>query len=460
MSKDLSTPDRLLPRSHEAEQAVLGSLLRDNSVFADVAEVLRGKECFYEDAHQKVYTCIAGRLDAAKPTDVVTLAEDLLQRKTLPGTTWADDIGGLSYLAELWNATPTAGNAIHYAHIVRDRWLVRSLIHAATEILRDAYDQAQAPLDLLGTAERKILDIAGAGAQTETKHVSVWVQQATERIQTRIENQQNGGNGITGLASGLADLDALTSGLQPSELIVLAARPSQGKTLLGSIYAMHVAVRLGEPVLFVSAEQPPAELTERLLVNLSPVHGTRLRQGRPTPDELDKLADGVSRLRESPLFIADAPGFTLSRIKSLARRYKAKENIALLVIDYLQIINPDDTRISREQQVASISKGLKWLARELAIPILLLAQLNREVESRPSGRPKLSDLRESGSLEQDGDTVLLLWPHPDENPSAPLPLLSVIVAKQRNGPTGDAVVVLRKEYLSFENFAPDAFAGQ
>ncbi|MCI0376858.1 MAG: replicative DNA helicase [Gemmataceae bacterium] len=397
MSQDQGGPDRLPPQSRDAERSVLGSMLRDNGVIGDVIQIVR-TESFYADAHQKIFEAMTkGLYDKGQPVDLITLANVLQEQKQI------EDIGGYAYLAGLWDAAPTAANAEYYARIVRDKALVRHLIHASTEILRDAYDQAQPADEMLEGAERKILDIAQMGVTGQTYTLEEALQQAYDRIDTRHQKDEFA---ISGLATGFVDLDDKTAGLQNSELIILAARPSVGKTAMAIGIVRHIAVDDGQPVFFVSLEQSRIELAERLLCCQARVDSHRLRKGTLNSDDMQKLIDAGGTLRSARLFIDDTPGQGMLRIAANARRLKLRHNIKLVVIDYLQLIEPDNRRDPRQEQVAQISRRLKFLARELQIPVMALAQVNRSSEDRQDHKPRLADLRESGCLA--GDTLVTL----------------------------------------------------
>jgi replicative DNA helicase len=438
--------DRLPPHSREAERCVLGSMLRDNGVIGDVLQVIRADN-FYADAHQKIFSAIVGLWDQSRPADLVMLAEILKEQKHI------DDIGGYAYLGELWDAAPTAANAEHYARVVRDKAIVRHLIHAGTEVLRDAYDQSMPAEDLLEAAERKILDIAEMGITGQTYTLDQAIKEAYDRIDIR---QQRGQTSISGLATGFIDLDDKTAGLQNSELIILAARPSVGKTALALNIARHVAVEEEHPVFFVSLEQSRIELAERLLCSQARVDSHLIRKGNLGAQNMQKLIEAGGILRSAKLFIDDTPGQGMLRVAANARRLKLREHIRLVIIDYLQLIEPDNRRENRQEQVASISRRLKFLARELQIPVLALAQVNRSSEDRQGHKPRLADLRESGSIEQDADTVMLMHRPELYEPGQHEGVVEVSIAKQRNGPTGEVSLTYLKQFMRFENFAVEA----
>jgi replicative DNA helicase len=449
MSPDHGGPDRLPPQSKEAEQCVLGSMLRDNVVIGDILQIIR-PDNFYLDAHQKICQAMTALYDQGHPVDLVVLAEELKTRKQI------EDIGGYAYLGQLWYAAPTAANAEYYARIVRDKAIIRHLIHSSNEILRDAYDQAMPADELLESAERKVLDIAEMGITGQTFTLAQALTEAYDRIDTR---QQNDQTSISGLPTGFIDLDEKTAGLQNSELIIMAARPSHGKTALAMNVARHVAVEDNQPVFVVSLEQSRIELAERLLCCQARVDSHKLRKGHLSSEDMQKLIEAGGILRNAPLFIDDTPGQGMLRIAANARRLKLREKIKLVVIDYLQLIEPDNRRDSRQEQVAHISRRLKFLARELQIPVMALAQVNRSSEDRTEHKPRLADLRESGAIEQDADTVMLLHRPEMYEPGQHEGILEIHIAKQRNGPTGDVSLTFLKQFMRFENFveAPVGF---
>jgi replicative DNA helicase len=443
--------DRLPPQNIEAEQSVLGSMLRDNQVILEVVQIVK-PDHFYLDAHRKVFEVITQMCNAGHPVDLVTLGEELRKRG------WVQDIGGYAYLATLWEAAPTAANAAHYARIVRDKALVRHLITASTEVLRDAYDQTAPAEQLLENAERRILEIAEWGITGQTHELERALSEAYDRIDAR---HGRGEHSISGLPTGFIDLDELTAGLQDSELIIVAARPSVGKTAFTLNLTRHIAVEEGHPVFFVSLEQSRIELAERLLCAQARVDSHKLRKGRLNSEEMRRLISAGGELRSAQVFIDDSPGQNMLRIAANARRLKLRYGIRLVVVDYLQLVEPDNRRDSRQEQVAGISRRLKFLAKELKIPVLACAQLNRAAEDRTGNRPRLADLRESGSIEQDADTVMLLhrpelYRTSSDEPVMDEGVVEVIVAKQRNGPIGEIKLAYLKQFMRFENFAVGA----
>jgi replicative DNA helicase len=442
MSAGAEGPDRLPPQSREAERSVLGSMLRDNLVIPEVQLIVRA-DSFYADAHQKIFAAVASLSDKSFPVDLVTLAEELKQRGQI------DDVGGYPYLAELWEAAPTAANAVYYAQIVRDRYLVRNLIHASTEILRDAYEQSQSGDELLNEAERKIAEVQQRGSTATLYRLEDVIIQTYDRIDARA----TGDRSATGLMTHFTDLDEITAGLQNSEFIIVAARPSVGKTSFSLGLVRNICVEEKVPVFFVSLEQSRYELAERLLCCQARVDSHKLRKGALGAEDMERLIEAGGVLRNAKLFIDDAPGQNMLRITANSRRLKQRQGLKLVVIDYLQLIEAENRRDPRQEQVAQISRRLKGLAKELEVPVIALAQVNRASEDRQDHRPRLADLRESGSLEQDADTVMLLHRPDRYEPGQHEGIIEVIVAKQRNGPTGEVTLAYLKQYMRYEDYA-------
>lgn len=444
--ESVASVERLPPQNLEAERSVLGSMLRDNAVIGDVLQIIRA-ENFYLDAHQKIFTAITALYDKGQPCDLVLLADYLKDQSQI------EDCGGYEYLAELWDAAPTAANAEYYSRIVRDKAVVRNLIHAGTEILRDAYDGGTPADELLEGAERKILDIAEMGVTGNTITLADAVNEAYDRIDHRKTQDQTA---ISGIPTGFVDLDEKMAGLQNSELVIIAARPSVGKTAFALSIIRHIIVDVGQPVFFVSLEQSRIELAERLLCSQARVDSHKLRKGTLGSDDMQKLIEAGGILRSSKLFIDDTPGQGMLRIAANARRLKLRQGIRAVFIDYLQLIDPDNRRDSRQEQVAQISRRLKFLARELLIPVVALAQVNRSSEERGDHKPRLADLRESGSIEQDADTAMILHRPEMYEPGQHEGIVELNIAKQRNGPTGEITLTYIKQFMRFENFAVEA----
>ncbi|MFZ4609508.1 MAG: replicative DNA helicase [Gemmataceae bacterium] len=442
-SYESSGSGRLLPQSLDSERSVLGSMFRSNDVIGDVVQILN-VDNFYSDAHQKIYKAMIVLYEAGKPVDLVVLTEALKLANQI------DDVGGYGALAELWDAAPTAANAVHYAHIVRDRSIVRSLINVGNEILRDAYDQVGPADELLHQATGKMLDVAERGVTGRVYGMDKMLEETFDRIDQR---QTRGGSSISGISSGYPDLDEVTAGFQNSEMIIIAARPSVGKTAFALNLIRNIAVDEKSTVLFCSLEQSRVEIVERLLCSHARVDAQKLRKGLMNAEDMERLIAASGIMRNAKIFIDDSPGQGMLRIAANARRLKLRNDLKMVVIDYLQLIEPENRRDPRQEQVAQISRRLKGLARELSIPVIALAQVNRSSEDRQDHKPRLSDLRESGSIEQDADTVILLHRPERFEPGQHEGLTEVIIGKQRNGPVGEITLTFNKNMMRFENFA-------
>jgi replicative DNA helicase len=435
--------DRLPPQNLEAERGVLGSVLLDNEALHDVVPILKVED-FYRDTHQIIFRTIRELYDLGHAVDTITLTEELTRRGEYTR------IGGDDALAEILGAVPHAANAPYYAQIVRQKAVTRELIQAANEILREGYSNSHSSDELLERAERLVFNIAedqSSGATVELRDV---VTRAMDRIALRADERHP----VTGLSSGYFELDDLTAGFQGQQLIILAARPSMGKTAFALNLCEHAAVERRSGVLFVSLEMGQLELAERLLCARSKVDGHKLRTGQGLGTrEMALLGKAYDEMREAPLFIDDTPARTMMQITANARRLKLRHNIGLIVVDYIQLIDSDDSRDSRQEQIAKISRRLKTLARELDVPVIALSQLNRGVENREDRRPRMADLRESGAIEQDADMVLLLH-RPEYYDANDQPgIAELIVAKNRNGATGTVKLTFLRKNMRFENLA-------
>jgi replicative DNA helicase len=416
------------------EQAVLGGMLRWPDTIGEVAAVLRAGD-FRSGHHQAIFTAVVGLWDAGRPVDAVGVA-DVLHRQGQ-----VENVGGYGYLGSLLELEPSGAGTVHHARVVRERSVIRALHGAAQEILRDTAAGAGSAEQLLEEAERKLYAVGEAGYGGG----AVPVRQSVDEMFDRIDERARRKGQLAGLPTGLRDLDGLTSGLHDSEVTILAARTSVGKTTLAVQIASHAAVNLGLPVLFVSLEMSRVELAERLACALGGVDSQRLRQGEPSEGDATRLIAARDRLRPAPLHIDHEPHQRMVRIAAAARRLKRREGLRLLVLDYVQLVEPEDKKVPRHEQVAQVSRRLKGLAKELNVPVLALAQLSRAAEERE--RPRLHHLRESGSLEQDADCVLLMH-RSDEEPG----VVEVDVAKQRNGPTGTVKLVFRKAFTRFDDY--------
>jgi len=440
------TLERLPPQNLDAEKGLLGSILLENHVLDDVADLLH-PDHFYLESHKRIYRSILRLIDTGtQGFDPVTVGEVLDKQGELK------DIGGADYLIELLESVPHAGHAKYYAEIVRDKAIQRRLIFACTDILKGAYDDTLETGELLEHAEQQIFQILEqqeAVTKIELKEILL---DAFARIDERLKS----GGAISGLTTGFRELDGKTNGLQPAELVILAARPSMGKTAFVLNLAEAAADRARAGVVVFSLEQSRHELAERFLCIRGRIDMHKLRKGELDEDDHDRLMRASSELSELPVFVDDQPGRSMSQIAAICRRLARKNHIRLVIIDYLQLIEPEDKRAPREQQIAQITRRLKFLAKELSVPVMALAQLNRGVELRDDKRPRLADLRESGAIEQDADIVMFLHRpemyDPEDRPGE----AEVIVAKHRNGPTGIVRLSFKKQHMQFQDYAgPD-----
>ncbi len=437
---------RLPPQNLDAERGVLGSILLMNEAIDEVGESLKA-EHFYSDAHQKMYSAIHRLYEnGIRGIDAITLAEELVRSGHY------EDVGGAGYLAQILEAVPHAAHVRYYATIVREKWMQRSLIYACTEILSESYEASDDVEGLLQSAERRIFSILESQGDTGSFAIADILLEAFARL----EERQSKAGDVTGITSGFTDLDRQTTGFQPTELIILAARPSMGKTALVCNIAEAVARKSGKGVLLFSLEQSNLELAERFLSITARIDGHAIRAGTLTDAQHDAMVQASDDLSKLPLFIDDKPARTMTQMAAIARRQHRKSPLGVIIIDYLQLIEPDDKSSPREQQIAQISRRLKFLAKELKIPVIALAQLNRGVELREDKRPRLADLRESGSIEQDADMVMFLHRPDAYDPEDRPGEAEIIVAKHRSGPTGLIRLTWRKEYMRFENYSPMA----
>jgi replicative DNA helicase len=437
--------DRTIPKCVEEERAVLGSLLLDPELCDEIALILRPGD-FFADTHQAIYTQMIELSNEGIRIDAVLLADRLKKRGQL------EHIGGVAYLAELANEVPLTAHASYYARLVSESSTLRQLIHSAGEILRDAHDPTFAPREVLGMAEERIFSILESKGVGEAVSFEETMHEAFERIDARLDNK-----GASGLSTGFADLDEKTGGFQKSELLILAARPSMGKTALATNIAEHVSLEGQHPTLFVSLEMSRLELCERMLCAFAEVNGHTLRNGHISRMDQKRLVTKANKMSAARLYIDDSPSRTMTEISAMARRLKRREGLGLIIIDYLQLIDPDNPRDPRQEQVARIARRLKGLARELEVPVLCLAQLNRQTEVSRDNKPRLNHLRESGAIEQDADVVMFVhreeyFQTNDEDRAQHAGKAEIIIAKQRNGPTGEVKLTWQAEYARFRSF--------
>ena len=399
-------------------------------------------EDFYRDAHRLVFEAIVDLFRSEKAADLITVTERLKMGGNL------ERAGGIAFVTSLANAVPTAANILYHANIVKEKALLRSLINAATEIAGSAYEETEAVDVVLDDAEKKILAVTSH----ETDSGFVPIKELVLKVVDQIEERSVQKNALTGIASGFADLDRLTSGFQPSDLILVAARPSMGKTAFVLNIATHAAIKLKKPVAFFSLEMSNGQLVQRMLSSEGAVDSQNLRSGNLTEEEWHRIMIAGNRLVQAPLYINDTPGITVMELRSKARRLKAEHDLALIIIDYLQLMQGRGAKNNdnRQQEISEISRSLKALARELSVPVIALSQLSRNVEMRQSKRPMLSDLRESGSLEQDADIVMFLYRDDYYKPdSEEQNLTEVIIAKHRNGPVDKLRLYFEKRFTKF-----------
>jgi len=440
--------DRLPPQNLDAEKAVLGCLLLDSNLCDEIALILRPDD-FYADAHVKLFRHLLAMHESGKRVDVMLLLEKLTQAGDL------EAVGGADYLAEVAQSVPYASNAAHYARIVQEKASLRAVIHASTEILREAYDTTVEPKAIVERAEQKIFAVHDERTTDCVITVHDLMIEAFERIDALVER----GEGV-GIPTGFTDIDRLTGGLHGSEFVVLASRPSMGKTALATNIAENVAIQSNIPTLFVSLEMARLELAQRMLCSQGHIDANKFRGGFLSAQDHQNLSKASAKLGTSSLFVDDTPSRTVTEIAAIARRMRRKQNLGLLVIDYLQLVQPDDPSDPRQEQVAKMARRLKILARELKIPVLCLAQLNRQVEmGREGQRPKLSHLRESGAIEQDADVVMFIhreeyYQDREEAQNAGTDgMADILVAKQRNGPTGDVKLTWDSKFTRFRNYS-------
>jgi len=456
---------KTMPQSLEAERAVLGAVLVNSSLFDQVAEILKPHD-FYLDTHQRIYSSMEALSSASSPIDTITLADELEKNNEL------EAVGGATYIASMLDGIPSISNIENYARIIREKSLLRRLIHSTNEILISSYSNEHDASELVEKAEQAIFEISRDQVQRDFLKMSAITPEVIEALEERYQNQ----HAITGVPTGFADLDEKTSGFQPSDLVIIAGRPSMGKTSLAMNMACNAAAK-GKKVGVFSLEMSSLQLVARLLSSDAEVDLQRIRQGNLTQEDWARVSNSSGKLAEFPLFIDDTPGVFVVEMRSKCRRLKAEQGLDMVVIDYLQLMsgssfgNRSGRYENRQNEISAISRSLKIMAKELDIPVIALSQLSRAPEQRKDDhRPQLSDLRESGSIEQDADLVLFVF-RPEvyqrmeakdgEDPSAAVDpelngLAELIIGKQRNGPTGTVKLVFFKNYTRFDNYTEQA----
>ncbi|HKO15783.1 MAG TPA: replicative DNA helicase [Gemmatimonadaceae bacterium] len=442
--------DRRPPYSEDAEQAVLSAMLMDQDA------VLRATEhvddtMFYAERHRRIFRAMIALTERGAVVDPLTLSDELGRRGELEAS------GGKEYIGFLVDVVPTAANIDYHAQIVKEKALRRRLIEVSTFIVQEAFEGQQTAFDLIDDAESRIFQVAQARAREGFTRIKELLWPTMERI----ESLQHGGQTVTGVPTGFSDLDEYTSGFQPADLIIVAARPSMGKTAFTLNVAQHAAIEAQIPVAFFSLEMSKASLVQRMLTSEARIDAQRLRKGMLRDDDFPRLARAAGILSSAPVWIDDTPGITLLEMRSKARRLKADAGIGLVVVDYLQLMQGPSNSESRQQEVSQISRGLKALAKELSVPVVALSQLSRAPEQRTGDhkRPQLSDLRESGAIEQDADLIMFLYRQEyydgpvDKDGNSLEGKAEVIVSKQRNGPTGIVNLFFHKQYTRFESYS-------
>ena len=442
--------DRQPPYSEDAEQAVLSAMLMDQDAIVRAAEVV-DDSMFYAERHRRIFRAMVSITERGSVVDPLTLSDELSRRGELDGA------GGKDYIAYLVDAVPTAANVEYHAAIVREKAVLRQLIQVSTQIVHDAFSGQTTAGELLDQAEAKIFHVS----QQRKPDGFMRIKELLWPTMERIEALQRGGKTITGVASGFGDLDELTSGFQPADLVIVAARPSMGKTAFCLNVAQHAAIEDHVAVALFSLEMSKESLVQRMLTSEARVDSQRLRRGLLRDDEFPMLARAAGILSAAPIWIDDSPGITLLEMRSKARRLKADAGIGMLIVDYLQLMQGPTNAESRQQEVSMISRGLKALAKELNIPVIALSQLSRAPEQRSGDhRPQLSDLRESGAIEQDADLIMFLFRQEmyegpvDRDGNSIEGKAELIVGKQRNGPTGIVNLHFYKHYTRFANWSP------
>lgn len=441
--------DRTPPCDVSAEIAVLGSVILMPDVCDDLVMIVKPDD-FYDDAHRKLYQHMINMVELGQKIDITLLVNRLKS---------SDDyeaVGGSAYLARLANSVPNAAHAVYYAEIVRSKATLRKLIEASTTILRDAYDETIEAKELLSQAEQRVFSIQDERSSQQADSIGDLLTQAMERIDARMK----GTHAVGGVDTHFESYDAQCGGLHNGELVILAARPSMGKTAFALNVAENVSILGHAPVLFVSLEMSGVELADRLLCSLAKVNGHKLRNGSISQDDRKRLVEKAVEVSHAPLYIDDSPSRSVSEIAAVARRIKQREKrLGLIVIDYLQLLEPDNSRDPRQEQVAKIARRLKGLAREQSVPVLCLSQLNRQAEEGKDHRPRMSQLRESGAIEQDADVVMFVhreeYYHRGDDAAQYAGQAEIIIAKQRNGPVGEIQLTWEKEYTRFYDRAPE-----
>ncbi len=437
------TLEKLQPQNLEAEMAVLGSMLIDDNAIPIAAEILESAS-FYKDTHRKIYEAMLDLFNANKPVDLITLSDDLKRKQQLDG------VGGSAYLTSVANAVPTAANINHYVRIVREKGILRTLINNATRIVSLCYESEGNVDEVVDQAEKLVFEVTDRRVQGSYVALKEIIQDSIETIDKLYQKKEH----VTGVATGFIDFDIQTAGLQPSDLIIVAGRPSMGKSAFALSIAEYAGAVAKVPVGIFSLEMSKEQLVQRMLCSHARVDAHKVRTGYLATSDWPRLTAAAGKLSEAAIFVDDTPAISVMELRAKARRLKAHHDIKLIILDYMQLMRGSSYSESRQQEISEISRSLKALARELHVPVIAISQLSRAVESRTDHRPQLSDLRESGAIEQDADVVVLILREEYYNPTPDNQgIAEIIIAKQRNGPVGSVKLAFIKEYTRFENLA-------
>jgi replicative DNA helicase len=441
MSIDAPARERTLPSNLEAERTVLGAILVDNAAFNSAAEIL-SREDFYRDAHRRIFEAMGVLAERSQPIDLVTLKDELTRQSAL------EAVGGAAFLAGLVDGVPRITSVEHWSRLIKEKAVLRNLIHAGNRIVQSCYEGDDEASALLDRAEKAIFDIAERRIRQGFADMGEIVKESFRTIDQLSQSKDV----VTGLPTGFVDIDEMTSGLQKGDLVIVAARPAMGKTSLCLNVAQHVALKTGETVGIFSLEMSRAQLALRMLCSDARIDAHRLRTGKLTEKDWARLAKAYTDLSQARIFIDDSATITPLEMRAKCRRLKAEHNLGLIIVDYLQLVTSAGRVENRQQELSAISRSVKGLAKELDVPVIALSQLSRAPEARTDRRPQLSDLRESGALEQDADVVMFIYREEeykatDENRG----IAEIIIGKQRNGPTGTRRLAFIKEFTRFEN---------
>jgi replicative DNA helicase len=443
MNEQGGEPSRVPPHNIEAEQSVIGGILLDNDALPSVLEILGGEE-FYRGAHRTIFAAMIDLFDKNEPCDLITISNALKTTKKL------QEVGGASYLASLADGVPSAANVSHYARIVKEKSLLRNLISRATEIVARGFDSRMMVDELLDQAEQAIFQVSEDRINPSFLPVKDLVKDTIKTLEQIYDRRDI----VTGVPTGFKELDNITSGFQPSDLIIIAGRPSMGKTALALNIARNAAVDGEVPVGIFSLEMNEAQLGLRLLCSEARVDSQNMRRGFLSEQDWPRLTRAAGTISEAPIFIDDSPVISALELRAKARRLKRDQNLGLVIVDYLQLMRGGRRIDSREQEISEISRSLKALAKELNLPVVALSQLNRRVEERHNKRPQLADLRESGAIEQDADVIVFIYRDEVYHPDSPdKGVAELIIGKQRSGPTGSAKLTFLTKYTRFDNLA-------